>query len=150
MDHLLFSDALRFFLFLDNLFQIKKTPLEELDCLHRQDAWICLAALRKETADKIVSGHAQSTTALLNLWLNHDMDRGFDIKLVGGKVKRMRLNPQAFFISGADAQRCTFHLRGASGIRSCFRCKNIVAKGCGEVDPHGFSRRSVALNIPNC
>lgn len=66
------------------------------------------------------------------------MDRGFDIKLVGGKVKRMRLNPQAFFISDADAQRCTFHLRGASGIRPCFRCKNIVAKGYGEVDPHGF------------
>ena len=94
--------------------------------------------MRKETADKIVSGYAQSTTALLNLWLNHDMDRGFDIKLVGGKVKRMRLNPQAFFISDADAQRCTFHLRGASGIRPCFRCKNIVAKGYGEVDPHGF------------
>eukprot|EP00434_Breviolum_minutum_P038345 symbB.v1.2.034009.t1/scaffold4312.1/size41503/5 len=50
----------------------------------------------------------------------------------------MRLNPQAFFISDADAQRCTFHLRGASGIRPCFRCKNIVAKGYGAVDAHGF------------
>ena len=150
MDHLLILGCIEVFFYSLTICSKLKTPLEELDCLHRQDAWICLAALRKETADKIVSGHAQSTTALLNLWLNHDMDRGFDIKLVGGKDKRMRLNPQAFFISGADAQRCTFHLRGASGIRSCFRCKNIVAKGCGEVDPHGFSRRSVALNIPNC
>lgn len=138
MDHLLILGCIEFFFPYNNLSQIQKTLLEELDCLDREDAWICLAALRKETADKIVSGHAQSTTALLNLWLNHDMDRGFDIKLVGGKVKRMRLNPQAFFISDADAQRCTFHLRGASGIRPCFRCKNIVAKGFGEVDPHGF------------
>ena len=59
-----------------------------MDCLHREDAWICLAALRKETADKIISGYAQSTTALLNLWLNQDMDRGFDIKF------RVVRNPQ--------------------------------------------------------
>ena len=88
--------------------------------------------------DKIKAGHAQATSALLRLWLNEDTESGIDLRLFGGKMVRLQLQHMGFFISDAEAQRATFNLRGAAGIKPCILCKNIVAKGYAAVDSTGF------------
>ena len=68
--------------------------------------------------DKIKAGHAQATSALLRLWLNEDTESGIDLRLFGGKMVRLQLQHMGFFISDAEAQRATFNLRGAAGIKA--------------------------------
>lgn len=97
-----------------------------------------MGALRKGLIDKVKSGHAQATSALLRLWLNDDTESGMELRLFGGKTVRVQLRHSGYFLSDAEAQRATFNVRGAAGIKPCIRCKNIVAKGYGVVDNTGF------------
>ena len=47
--------------------------------------------------DKVKSGHAQATSALLRLWLNEDTESGTDLRLFGGKMVRLQLQHMVFY-----------------------------------------------------
>ena len=97
-----------------------------------------MGALRKGLIDKVKSGHAQATSVILNLRLNAETESGMDLRLFGGKMVRLQLQHTGYLFSDAEAQRATFNLRGAAGIKPCVRCKNIVAKAYASVDHTGF------------
>ena len=97
-----------------------------------------MGALRKGLIDKVKSGHAQATSVILKLRLNAETESGMDLRLFGGKMVRLQLQHTGYLFSDAEAQRATFNLRGAAGIKPCVRCKNIVAKAYASVDHTGF------------
>ena len=63
-----------------------------------------MGALRKGLIDKVKSGHAQATSAILTLRLNAETESGMDLRLFGGKMVRLQLQHTGYFISDAEAQ----------------------------------------------
>ena len=86
--------------------------------------WCVLNVIRKETVDCVSGGLATVMTALLDC-MRPELD-GFAIRTRQGDHKLVKFS-RLFFLADEAALRSSLAIKGACGMRPCFRCMNCIA-----------------------
>ena len=114
--------------------------VEECDHIYKEDAWICVGLLRQPVYEQLEGGLAQAVKLLLQTWMTPDVLNGFSVPGFAGQEIFFKMHARAYFISDLDALKYTFHLKGSSSLRPCFRCKNICTRRKDEISNDRFFR----------
>ena len=93
--------------------------------MRREALWLPLAVLRTKISTKI---HGGMSAWFAELWkITFDgpvlLSRGLAVELPEPLLVRGRFG---MFLADGDAERATWTCKGASGVRPCFLCQNVV------------------------
>ena len=108
-----------------------------------------MGALRKRLIDKVKSGHAQATSALLRLWLNDDTESGMELRLFGGKTVRVQLRHSGYFLSDAEAQGLLSMFEELLASSLAFDVRTLLLKVTVSWTTLVFFRRLIAPSTIN-
>ena len=89
-----------------------------------ETSWLTLACCRTEDMQKVPEGYCKAMTCLLER-LHTDVKDGFMIEVHGSPhlVFLRRIS----FLGDADAIRVCTGCKGASGLKCCLRCTNVIS-----------------------
>ena len=101
-------------------------------CNHLESVWLTVSAIQHDEADKVLGGLSTVTARLVRFLHAHAAD--INLPLHGARI-HVRLRPRMYFLADGDAERAAFAVTGASGMKNCLRCCNVLKRGHGVQDP---------------
>lgn len=96
----------------------------DLPILWADTAWMTLSVCRTQDLLQVPEGHTRSFSLMLEE-IRHETEHGFMLEL-GDKAVLTHLR-RIFILADADGLRLLTGSKGASGLKPCYRCKNIVS-----------------------
>ena len=93
--------------------------------LQREELWLPLAVLRTKISTRIHGGMSACFAELLKITFDGPvwLSRGLVVELPEPLLVCGRFG---MFLADGDAERATWTCKGASGVRPCFLCQNVV------------------------
>lgn len=109
----------------------------ELGLLQSQDSWLDLCAFSHASINEVQGGWSRLLKEVILTLLSFDLEAGFPIVPKQGDPFWCRIE-LACITGDFDALRCLYDRRGASSIKLCLTCKNVVstASRLAEFSPH--------------
>ena len=96
----------------------------DMPILWADTAWLTLSVCRTQELLQVPEGHTRSFSLLLQE-IQRETQHGFMLE-IGDKVVLTHLR-RILILADADGLRLLTGSKGASGLKPCFRCKNIIA-----------------------
>ena len=97
----------------------------DMPILWADTAWLTLSVCRTQELLQVPEGHTRSFFSLLLQEIQRETQNGFMLE-IGDKVVLTHLR-RILILADADGLRLLTGSKGASGLKPCFRCKNIIA-----------------------
>ena len=95
------------------------------DIIRNEQAWLPLAVLRHDAAAALEGGLSGALRLIFRLFFQ-SLHAGYVLKPSSPTVFLYRVGN---LLADEDANRASWACKGASGVRPCFACKNVVLKG---------------------
>ena len=102
---------------------------EMQSALHEENAWLPLAAIAQKEIEKVQGGLSHIMAVVARSVHQDEHLRGFPLATAAGP-RWCAIQTASLMVADGDAQRAALAVKGASGLKPCLHCANVISKSC--------------------